>query len=104
MPYVVLTVDLNNVAQPQRDIFNEELSKAYWSKQQLTTIWQKRFPAGVTATLAINQAKQDVKAAVTAARIENYEAGAVFSQNEMFQWRAPPYGLSRLRGLLDSGP
>lgn len=73
--FAILSVDLNNVSEIQRQKFYEKIKEFKWSKvPRLTTVWKASFTDVSTDSAMIQTAKQDVVSAAASAAITSYDA------------------------------
>ncbi|CAK2391056.1 conserved hypothetical protein [Vibrio crassostreae] len=71
---ILLTLDLNNVTDEQREKVYESLKGDQWTKMSLTTTWKCTFNETVSEESARKTAKNDVLRAIDKAKIKSYEA------------------------------
>ena len=81
---VLLTVDLHNADSSKRDAFDEAMGKKKWKKlKDVTTTYKASFEEGVSAGVAIETTKKDVKNAAKEAGISEYDAACLASDQDV---------------------
>ena len=79
---VLVTVDLNQVTERQREIFRDEMKARQWIKLSLTTTWKARFQEGASASSALSTTANEVRQCAQAAGISRYEMAAQAGDQE----------------------
>lgn len=79
----LLTVDLHQATDKQRQDFNAELASRKWAKSTLvTTAWTASFSQGTAEAAALAITKQDVQDSATAAKLTGrWDALVLFGVN-----------------------
>jgi hypothetical protein len=79
----MLSLDLNNVTNEQREAFYAALKERKWAKiTSLTTVWKATFQEGVTGEQAIKETKNDLASAAQLAKVTRYDAGVMVGERE----------------------
>ncbi len=71
---VLVTIDLSNASEEQRDKFYKVLKEEKWLKlKNLTTAWKVSFKNEVTRIDAINTIKNELKKAKTSSKVSRVD-------------------------------
>lgn len=79
----LLTVDLHQATDKQRQDFNDALASRNWAKSGVvTTAWTASFKQGITEAAALTETKKDVQDSAAAAKLTGrWDALVLFGVN-----------------------
>jgi hypothetical protein len=87
--HALLTVDLNQVTDAQRQAFYLHLTNNHWVRLKLTTTFKATFTPTSTADGALAATRTDIQGAANASGVRSYEVALQLGEIPLQQWKQP---------------